>query len=238
MALPSLVLFDLDDTLVDHRYATHKGLAALKEHFTPFSRFPLPEIETRAAKILEETHQRVLKGLLSPDAGRQERFKLLLASYQLNEDESTIAELTKFYRQTYRSHRRPVPGAIDLLTELRKVVAIGIITNNFLKEQRDKLVYCGIDSLVDFMVTSEEAGFAKPEREIFLNALSLHGSEPETTVMIGDSWEIDVLGAIAAGIRPIWFNRSTNETSWRGHVQELHTFENTDQALSLILGPE
>ena len=235
MASPSLVLFDLDDTLVDHRYATHKGLAALQKHYSPFSRIPLSDIETRASKILEETHQRVLKGSLSQEDGRQERFRLLLASYQHYEDKGTIAELTKYYRKSYRSHRRPVLGAVELLTELRKVVGIGIITNNFLKEQQSKLIQCGLASLVDFMVTSEETGFAKPAREIFVTALDLHGSAPERTVMVGDSWDSDIVGAIAAGIRPIWFNRSTTATPGELPVQQLHTFEHTDQALNLIL---
>jgi hypothetical protein len=66
---------------------------------------------------------------------------------------------------------------------------------------------CGMDHLVDVLVTSEEVGEAKPARAIFAAALERVGCEPGQTVMVGDSWAVDVVGAHGVGIRPIWLNR-------------------------------
>jgi putative hydrolase of the HAD superfamily len=47
-----------------------------------------------------------------------------------------------------------------------------------------------------------------PIFSIFKHALSLLGSDPEHTVLIGDSLPRDLDGAIAAGLQGVWVNRS------------------------------
>lgn len=51
--------------------------------------------------------------------------------------------------------------------------------------------------------------------------------------MVGDSWESDVVGARNAGIRPVWFNRRGRTSPFT--VEELHSFEPTNEALRVIL---
>ena len=123
-----------------------------------------------------------------------------------------------------------------MLTGLRRYAAIGIVTNNFVEEQRAKLGDCGLDPLVDFMVTSEETGLAKPDPGIFHAALERNGSRAEESVMVGDSWEIDVEGALAAGIRPVWFNFDGSTSPEARDVARLDSFKPTKHALSVILG--
>ncbi len=60
----------------------------------------------------------------------------------------------------------------------------------------------------EVVVISGEFGVGKPEPSIFEHALSLLGSDREHTVMVGDSLARDVDGAIAAGLRGVWVNRS------------------------------
>ena len=70
----------------------------------------------------------------------------------------------------------------------------------------DKLRYCELLELIDSITISEEAGYAKPDIRIFQTALDRLECKPEEAVVIGDSWENDILGARAAGIRGIWYN--------------------------------
>ena len=93
-------------------------------------------------------------------------------------------------------------------TRCARASAIGIVSNNLQREQEDKLRFCGFDSRVDAVVISEGAGVSKPDPAIFRIALTLLGCEPTEAVMIGDAWRTDIAGAIAAGIRPVWFNRT------------------------------
>jgi putative hydrolase of the HAD superfamily len=73
--------------------------------------------------------------------------------------------------------------------------------------QRAKLELLGIDRLVDFVLVSEEFGVAKPDPEIFREALRLAGVRPEEAIFVGDSIEFDMVGARAAGIPTVWVNR-------------------------------
>jgi FMN phosphatase YigB (HAD superfamily) len=44
----------------------------------------------------------------------------------------------------------------------------------------------------------------KPDPAVFAHALDRLGAEPETAVMVGDSWERDVVGALGAGMSAVW----------------------------------
>lgn len=57
------------------------------------------------------------------------------------------------------------------------------------------------------IVVSSRAGAAKPNPEIFRVALAQFGVDPAATLHVGDSWEDDVCGAAAAGMRALWLRR-------------------------------
>ena len=75
---------------------------------------------------------------------------------------------------------------------------VGIVTNNLLEEQQDKLRQCALDGYVDELVVSEKAGMSKPDPRIFEIALDRLGCHRDEAAMVGDSWPADVAGAIAA----------------------------------------
>lgn len=60
------------------------------------------------------------------------------------------------------------------------------------------------------IITSEEAKYSKPRKEIFLHALKKAGVSPEEVIHVGDSLESDVKCPSSVGIRSIWLNREGN----------------------------
>jgi putative hydrolase of the HAD superfamily len=94
----------------------------------------------------------------------------------------------------------------------RAVRPIGIVTNGPTEVQRAKLELLEVDRLVDFVLVSEEFGAAKPDPEIFREALRLAGVKQEEAIFVGDSVEFDMAGARAAGIPTVWVNR--DERPW------------------------
>lgn len=62
------------------------------------------------------------------------------------------------------------------------------------------------------VITSEQAKYSKPRKEIFLYALEKTGFKPEEVIHIGDSMESDVKCPSSVGIRSIWLNREAKET--------------------------
>jgi 5'-nucleotidase len=204
------VLFDLDDTLFDHLYSTRQGLLAVCEAYPGLQECSLDVLFADYTRLLDEVHLRVLQGSLTIDEARRERFRrFFLLHAPATEDLANVIEhAAMLHRERYQTTRQVVVGAVALLEHLHKQVKIAIVTNNIVAEQVDKLQLLKLEHLIDELVTSEETGFIKPDPRIFHVALERLGCRAEETVMIGDSWKSDVLGAQQAGIRAIWFNRT------------------------------
>ena len=69
-----------------------------------------------------------------------------------------------------------------------------------------KLRKLGLDSIIDFLVTSEEVGVEKPNRDIFIFALQKLNLDPSLIVMIGDNHSKDIEGALKIGIQAYLLN--------------------------------
>ena len=202
------VLFDMDDTLFDHNKATAKATAALHAVEPLFQAWAQDELRRRHSEMLELIHQDVVSGRLQIDEARRERFRrLLLQANAAGADLERAAALAKRYREEYEQGWSAVEGAAELLGVLKaRGLRVGIVTNNVRAEQVLKLESCGLAGLIDVLVTSEDAGMAKPEPEIFGKALAALDLKPAATVMVGDVWDTDIAGAMRAGLRPVWFN--------------------------------
>jgi len=81
-----------------------------------------------------------------------------------------------------------------------------LITNGFEKTQHNKLMYSGLQPFFKEIITSEGSNSLKPNKEIFEFALQRCGAVPSECIMIGDSIEVDILGAMNAGIDQVYVN--------------------------------
>jgi putative hydrolase of the HAD superfamily len=97
------------------------------------------------------------------------------------------------------------------------------------------LARCGLTSLVEALVTSEEVGVQKPDPKIFQTALDRVGVAAPDAAMVGDAWATDIEGARRAGVRPVWLNRF-GDVSPDPSVSELRSFEPLAEALQAIIG--
>jgi len=102
-------------------------------------------------------------------------------------------------------------GAIPLLDNLKGKYNLHIITNGFEQVQHFKIKNSGLDAYFDFVFTAEQLGFKKPHPQIFIQALSKTQANPSNSLMIGDSLEADILGALAQGMHAIHFNSHKEE---------------------------
>lgn len=229
------VLFDLDDTLFDHRGCAREALNAVHQSQTSLQSMPFDALERSHATVLEDLHTDVMLGRVSVDAARVERFRRLLASAGVDDSGETAGTLATLYRETYRTKRRAVAGAAALMAAVKRQARIAIVSNNILEEQQEKLQVCGLEVFVDELVVSGEVGVSKPDSEIFQVALDRLGVAPDETVMVGDSWAADVEGARAMGIRPVWFNpEGLPSPDVTVDVPQLRSLEPTEDVLRLI----
>ena len=233
--LPRAVLFDLDDTLFDHRRSARAALSDV--HRIHGRGTSLDDFEREHTKYLEVMHLEVLAGRVGLDDARRDRFRHVFAALGIALGDADVDAVASAYRSGYMIARRALDGAADLLLALRPHARIGIVTNNLLEEQQDKLQYCGLAALVDELIASEDVGVSKPDRGIYDIALARIGVSAEEAVMVGDSWVNDVVGALNAGIRAVWFNpdRKDAPDSTRG-VPEMHSLTPAADLLPLLLG--
>lgn len=230
------VLFDLDDTLFDHRGCSRDALEAVQRCHDSLGAMALGELEQVHSRLLEQLHGDVMMGRVPLDEARLERFRRLLGHAGGAPSEGLVALAAATYRDRYREVRRAVGGAGELLAALSDRVRVGIVSNNLFAEQMDKLRVCGLDAFVHALVVSELAGVSKPDPAIFAGALERLQCGPDEAVMVGDSLTADIAGAREAGIRPIWFNPlGLPAPDGEAAVAQLQSLEPTQAALDMIL---
>ena len=228
------VLFDLDDTLFDHRRSARAALQAV--HSRHAADLDFAAFERHHGVYLEEMHLEVLAGRIGLDDARRERFRKVFLALGVTLDAGEVDAVASAYRSGYMTSRRALAGAEALLSALRPHARVAIVTNNLLDEQRDKLEYCGLAPLVDVLVASEEAGVSKPDPEIFRIALARIRVPASEAVMVGDSWVNDIQGAREAGIRAVWFNPERLEKpADAADVREIHALEPALDVIQVLL---
>lgn len=132
------------------------------------------------------------------------RFKQSLEQYgcSTNLDGPTINDC---FLKHMPNQTRLVEGALEVLEKLASSFSIHIITNGFTEVQSQKLKSTGLDRFIGRMFTSEGMSCPKPQKLIFEYALKTTNSKKSESIMIGDSWESDIIGATNFGFDAIYF---------------------------------
>lgn len=118
----------------------------------------------------------------------------------------------------------PYPDAVPALSGLRDRGLSLVAVSNWDCSLPRVLDGCGLGELLDGTITSAEAGSRKPDPKIFEQALELAGCDASDALHVGDTAEEDVVGARAAGIRPLLIDRD-------GGNGDIASLEEIDQHL-------
>ncbi len=117
-------------------------------------------------------------------------------------------QLSEDFLNMTTAHFSLLEGAEELVRYLAKKYPLTVVTNGFVEVQYEKFDKSGLRDCFAHIVLSEEVGCQKPNPRIFEEALRMNGLQAEDVVMIGDSWNSDIQGAINAGIDQIWVRKS------------------------------
>ncbi len=120
--------------------------------------------------------------------------------------DSMIRKLSFDYIDYLSDFNHLIPGAIDILEYLKNKYTMHIITNGFKEVQKKKLEKSTIFKYFKTITISEEVGYKKPNPIIFNYALKKANAINSNSLMIGDSYQADILGAINIGVNAILFN--------------------------------
>lgn len=164
-----------------------------------------PDAFVRRWEIASDKHfSAYFSGFISFQEHRRRRMREVFENPSISDGEADA--MFEIYRRTYELTWTLFADAIPCLDELAHL-RLGVISNGNTDQQRRKLKAMGIDQRFEVAVLSSEIGMAKPEPGIFLEACQLLKITPGECVMVGDSWERDVMGARAAGMEAIWLCR-------------------------------
>ena len=191
------VLFDLDDTLMDHTAAMH---AAVEDWLPGGHHERFAEIEKKWFAAYE-------RGEVTHQGQRVERCREFLGRPEMTEQEA-LAEYGT-YLAAYEKHWCAVDGAREALEYVLDLgLNVGILTNGARDMQESKLRAGGLNLPGIELFPTVEMTKPKPHREAYLEACRRLNVEPSSTLMVGDSLANDVVGARAAGLTALHFDRS------------------------------
>ena len=95
----------------------------------------------------------------------------------------------------------------EALRTLKKLGLKLAIISNMGRELHEIIIQLGLAKLIDFGITSSEAGAAKPHPPIFQLALKKADVSSCEAIHVGDDYEGDILGARRVGIHSVLLNR-------------------------------
>lgn len=201
------IFFDLDHTIWDFDKNAEETLQELYVVYK-LSKLGLPSAEAFIETYTQNNHQLWADyhvGKISKQTLREMRFKKTFLDMGLSPD-VIPNDFEDDYVRICPTKTNLFEGAHQTLQYLHGKYTMHLITNGFKESQDLKIKGTDIGKYFDQIIVSEDVGVNKPDPEIFQYALDVAGAEKKTSLMIGDSIEADVRGALAFGMDAIYFN--------------------------------
>jgi len=207
------LFFDLDHTLWDFEANSHQTLKEL---------YLVLNLREKGIEDFDLFHKNYLahndklwdryrNGYIKVDELRWKRMWLSLLDFKIA-DEPLARQMGNIFLDLLPTRKILFPYTTEILDYLTdKNYQLHLITNGFEKTQHSKLKYSGLDKYFIEVITSEGSNSLKPKKEIFEYAFQKTGANPAESIMIGDAIDVDILGAINAGIDQVHVNHLTKE---------------------------
>ena len=198
------VFFDLDHTLWD--FEKNSG-ATFKSIFKELNfEFSLKVFLDFYNPINHYYWKQYRENMISEVELRYLRLEKTFEAMKVPFTPSLLERVAELYIQQLSTHTQLFEDTISTLEYLSSKYTLHIITNGFELVQQRKLENSGIACFIKTVLTAEKIGVKKPHPTIFLSAMKTAEVLPEHAMMIGDSLEADIQGALKLGMQAIHFN--------------------------------
>lgn len=197
------LFFDLDNTLWDFSTNARAALLQTLEELNFIS--DLGSFEDYF-QVYEEINDSLWVDYRNKKVTKQvlivERFSRSLSAFNIYN--KNWNEINSLYLENMGKQTSLFPGTLETLQYLKeKGYRMHVITNGFKEVQYSKIQNTGLSAFIDRVFVSEEIQTNKPHREIFEHAVKSSNALKKKSIMIGDSWEIDIEGAQSFGMDQI-----------------------------------
>ncbi|MFJ8233709.1 HAD family hydrolase [Streptomyces sp. NPDC094448] len=222
------ILWDIDDTIFDYRGA---DIAGMREHLHAEG---LLDGETSVEQALGRWQRatarhwaRFAAGEVDFPGQRRDRVRTFTGlALDDAEADAWFGRYITHYEAAWSLFPDTVP-ALDNLAGYRHAV----LSNSASEVQEHKLRTLGVRDRFEALVCAADLGISKPAAEAFHAACEAVGLPPHEVAYVGDEPDIDARGAVEAGLRGIWLDRTG-----RGGRPDLVTITGLGQLPGLLAG--
>ena len=201
------LFFDLDHTLWDFDRNSTESLTELYETFQ------LANLGVTSTEAFNQHFYTINRQLwsdfdnnrLSHTDIRQKRFQMVMDALGVA-DYSVCDAMNEEYLRLLPRKAHLMESALEVLEHVKDRYTLHIITNGFDEIQALKMASSGLTDYFDQIITNQKADAKKPDPRIFEFALKVSGASVEESLMIGDNYEADVLGALGVGMDVVYYN--------------------------------
>lgn len=205
------IFIDLDDTIYDFAAASRESfeevytMLGYERFFNSFNHF----------LSLYEPHNLELWALYGEGKITKAQLNSDRYSYPLRmvgiDDQELADTFCREVLSRIPTKNKVIPGAIELLEYLYPKYDLYILSNGFKELQEHKMETAGLRKYFKRIVLSEDIGINKPHPELFIHALQVADATCENSIMIGDMFDTDIVGAAGVEMDQIFYNRKRLE---------------------------
>lgn len=203
------VFFDLDHTLWD--FDRNSALAFERVFATHKITVPVTDFMKAYEPINFALWKEFREERLTKEALRIGRLVATFKALDIFYDMRVINVISEGYIDELPGNNYLFDGALELLGYLQEKYTLHIITNGFAEVQNIKMERSKLAPFFKTITSSEEVGVKKPNPLVFHTALKKTTALAATSIMIGDTFEADIIGAENVGMDTIFYNYR-NET--------------------------
>ena len=217
------IFFDLDHTLWDFDKNSKVAFDIIfKEHNFNFTTEDFLEHYIPKNQYYWSLYQ---VNKISQEDLRFKRLNDVFEILQVSISKELVNQISDDYVEHLPNSNHLFDGTIEILDYLKTKYQLHIVTNGFHFVQDKKMKNANIFHYFSTITNSELAGVKKPHPSIFEYALALAKAKKEESIMIGDSLEADIQGALDFGIDAVFFNdkksKTENSITQINHLLEL-----------------
>ena len=230
------VIFDLDDTLTVHQAAYDGSYLVIAEEIARQHEVDPVAMAATMSGIIRSAGEKGPQAefvrsigiggrdLLWGEAGA-DRLELVDISSRLDDfrvttwltvlrshgigDKRLAARFAEQFPEEMWARIKPFPETQAVVHRLTDRFRLGILTNGMPPHQHRKLAASGVADVFDAVVASGGIGVGKPDQPAYQAVLDAMRVCADEAVMVGDTYERDIEGAVAAGLRAVWVDRSS-----------------------------
>jgi putative hydrolase of the HAD superfamily len=218
------VFFDLDHTLWDfEKNSAFTFQKLFKDYKVPIDVATFLDIY----KPLNLAYWRMYREeKISKENLRYQRLKDAFDAVGFEASDDLINQLAIQYIELMPSFNHLFDGTFEILDYLKEKYQLHIITNGFEEVQSKKMKSANIEHYFNQVITSESVGVKKPNPRVFEHAVRVANATKENSIMIGDSLEADIEGALNYGLKAIYCD-------FENHKKESNAFITVNSLLEI-----